>query len=57
MKENAKDFMERKFHNPDWWTSGEYADDPNKKPSKQHEDSLKRIVERAKKAGVNVKLT
>ena len=56
MKENAKDFMERKFHNPDWWTSGEYADDPNKKPSKQHEDSLKRIVERAKKAGVNVKL-
>lgn len=53
-KEKAKEFMEKKFHNVDWWTSGEYADDPNKKPSKQFQDELNRIVQRAKAAGVNV---
>lgn len=53
-KEKAKEFMEKKFHNADWWTSGEYADDPNKKPSKQYQDGLNRIVQRAKAAGVNV---
>ena len=47
-KERAKEFMAKKFHNPDWWTSGEYADDPNKKPSKQHLDSLNTILQRAK---------
>lgn len=47
-KERAKEFMEKKFHNPDWWTSGEYADAPNKKSSKQHLDSLNTILQRAK---------
>lgn len=53
-KEKAKEFMEKKFHNADWWTSGEYADDPNKKPSKQHIDQLERIKNRAKEAGVKL---
>lgn len=53
-KYDTKEFMEKKFHNADWWTSGEYADDQNKKPSKQYQDGLNRIIQRAKAAGVNV---
>ncbi|MBO5371107.1 MAG: hypothetical protein J6A75_00125 [Lachnospiraceae bacterium] len=53
-KKNAKEFMEKNFHNPKWWASGDYADDPNKKPSKQHTDQLERIKNRAKEAGVKL---
>lgn len=53
-KKDAKEFMEKNFHNSEWWASGDYADDPNKKPSKQHLDQLERIKNRAKEAGVKL---
>lgn len=53
-KTNEKDFMENKFHNPEWWDNANYADDPNKKPSKQYLEQLKKIMNRAKKAGVKL---
>lgn len=53
-EKDAKEFMEKNFHNSEWWASGDYADDPNKKPSKQHLDQLERIKNRAKEAGVKL---
>lgn len=53
-KEKRLEEFEKKKNNVEWWTSGEYADDPNKKPSKQHLDQLERIKQRARAAGVNI---
>lgn len=53
-KEKRLKEFDKKKNNVEWWTSGEYADSPEKKPSKQHLDQLEQIKQRARAAGVNI---